>query len=63
MCPRNHSRDAEFIFWQGLAGEDERIKKLGKVWEKKYHVLDTFGNGNTNGFLDTAAGLTLADKA
>ncbi|KAL2114195.1 hypothetical protein VUR80DRAFT_122 [Thermomyces stellatus] len=53
----------EMQFVKGLAGEDERIKKLGKVWEKKYHVLDTFGNGNTNGFLDTAAGLTLADKA
>lgn len=47
---------------QGRSGEDERVEKLGKAWEKKYHVLDTFGNGDTNGFLDTAAGVTLADK-
>ena len=32
------------------------------TWYKKYHALDNFMGGNTNGFLDTTAGITLADK-
>lgn len=32
------------------------------VWTKKYHVMDDFMQGDTNGFLDTTAGITMADK-
>lgn len=47
---------------KGQAEDEERIKKLGKDWLRKYHVLDRFNDGHTNGFLDAAAGITLADK-
>ena len=47
---------------KGNTDDQERIDKLGGNWSKKYHVVDKFANGDTNGFLDTAAGITLADK-
>ncbi|EOO03944.1 putative sarcosine oxidase protein [Phaeoacremonium minimum UCRPA7] len=50
-------------FVKGNTDDQERIDKLGENWSKKYHVVDKFANGDTNGFLDTAAGITLADKA
>lgn len=47
---------------QGDADEEARCQSLGEKWFKKYHAVDSFANGDTNGFLDTTAGITLADK-
>ncbi|KAL3476717.1 FAD dependent oxidoreductase [Aspergillus californicus] len=59
-APKGFS-DLQFI--KGNANDEERAKRLAPVWGKKYHLFDHFKDGATNGFLDAASGVTLADKA
>ncbi|OJJ07021.1 hypothetical protein ASPVEDRAFT_154944 [Aspergillus versicolor CBS 583.65] len=54
-------RDLQFV--KGNTNDEERAWKLGAEWGKKYHNFDHFNNNATNGFLDAASGVTLADKA
>ncbi|KAH8696216.1 FAD dependent oxidoreductase [Talaromyces proteolyticus] len=45
-------------------GEEEaRLRKISEKWVEKYHAIDGINNGNTNGFIDIQAGITIADKA
>lgn len=32
------------------------------MWVEKYHVIDKINHGDTHGFLDINAGITIADK-
>ncbi|KAL4916508.1 FAD dependent oxidoreductase [Aspergillus aurantiobrunneus] len=50
-------------FAKGSPEDEERARKLGPDWAKKYRLFDHFKNGATNGFLDAGSGITLADKA
>ncbi|KAJ2971409.1 hypothetical protein NQ176_g7703 [Zarea fungicola] len=45
------------------AAEEARLGKFGSKWLEKYHVIDKINNGNTTGFIDIQAGITVADKA
>lgn len=48
---------------QGSAEDAVKVANLGANWSKKFHVVDKINKGDTNGFLDTNAGVTIADKA
>jgi sarcosine oxidase / L-pipecolate oxidase len=56
-----HLRKKQFI--KGRPEDEEQIRALGGTWAKKFHVVDKINGGDTNGFLDTNAGVTIADKA
>ncbi|KND95189.1 L-pipecolate oxidase [Tolypocladium ophioglossoides CBS 100239] len=45
------------------AAEKARLRKISEKWVEKYRVIDGINNGNTNGFIDIQAGITIADKA
>lgn len=42
--------------------DEERLNKISPKWVEKLHVIDGINGGNTNGFLDIQAGITIADK-
>ncbi|KAH6974176.1 FAD dependent oxidoreductase [Ilyonectria sp. MPI-CAGE-AT-0026] len=43
--------------------DEERLRKISTKWVEKYHIIDKVNDGNTHGFLDINAGITIADKA
>ncbi|KAI5461693.1 FAD dependent oxidoreductase [Mariannaea sp. PMI_226] len=45
------------------AAEEARLRNINEKWVEKYHVIDGINNGETNGFIDIQAGITIADKA
>jgi sarcosine oxidase / L-pipecolate oxidase len=47
---------------KGNDADEERLKQLSPKWVEKYHVIDKINDGNTNGFIDINAGITIADK-
>ena len=47
---------------KGNAWDEERLREISPKWVAKYHAVDRICDGNTNGFLDIGAGITLADK-
>ncbi|RDL31799.1 Uncharacterized protein BP5553_09201 [Venustampulla echinocandica] len=57
-------REAQFIKTpKGNAAEEERLRNVSPTWIDKYHLVDKFNHGNTSGFLDINAGVTIADKS
>ncbi|EAU37976.1 predicted protein [Aspergillus terreus NIH2624] len=50
-------------FVKGNADDEKRLREIDPKWAEKYHVIDKINGGNTNGFLDIQAGITIADKA
>ncbi|KAJ9611974.1 hypothetical protein H2200_003569 [Cladophialophora chaetospira] len=53
----------ELQFVKGDLEDERRLRKFDAKWTKKYHVIDKINNGDTNGFIDIAGGINLADKA
>jgi sarcosine oxidase / L-pipecolate oxidase len=47
---------------KGKAGDEEYLRKISPKWVEKYHIIDKINHGNTNGFIDINAGITIADK-
>ncbi|KAM6529208.1 hypothetical protein FALCPG4_007354 [Fusarium falciforme] len=43
--------------------DEERLRTIDPKWVSKYHIIDRINGGNTHGFLDINAGITIADKA
>ncbi|KAG2413370.1 hypothetical protein HFD88_002559 [Aspergillus terreus] len=50
-------------FVKGNSDDEKRLREIDPKWAEKYHVIDKINGGNTNGFLDIQAGITIADKA
>ncbi|KAM0415764.1 hypothetical protein ACHAPT_013269 [Fusarium lateritium] len=42
--------------------DEERLREIDPNWVSKYHIIDRINGGNTHGFLDINAGITIADK-
>ncbi|KAF2167794.1 hypothetical protein M409DRAFT_65895 [Zasmidium cellare ATCC 36951] len=53
----------DLMYIKDNAEDEDRIRERGGQWHNKYHRFDHMRRGATNGFLDTGAGITLADKA
>lgn len=48
---------------QGNAADEKRLGQMDDPkWLEKYHIIDRINNRNTNGFIDTQGGITIADK-
>ncbi|KFX99697.1 hypothetical protein V490_01708 [Pseudogymnoascus sp. VKM F-3557] len=54
-------RQMQFV--KGHRKDEEHLSKISPKWVEKYHVVDKINGGNTNGFIDINAGITIADKA
>ncbi|KAI8649199.1 DAO domain-containing protein [Fusarium keratoplasticum] len=50
-------------FVKNNPNDEERLRKIDPKWVSKYHIIDRINGGNTHGFLDINAGITIADKA
>ncbi|RSL78345.1 hypothetical protein CEP52_017639 [Fusarium oligoseptatum] len=50
-------------FVKGHGQDEDRLRTIGAQWARKLHILDSINDGETNGFLDIEAGITIADKA
>ncbi|KPM45240.1 hypothetical protein AK830_g1280 [Neonectria ditissima] len=50
-------------FVKNSTEDEERLRKISSKWVEKLHVVDKINHGNTNGFMDINAGITIADKA
>ncbi|KAH7379943.1 FAD dependent oxidoreductase [Cadophora sp. MPI-SDFR-AT-0126] len=55
------SRKMQFL--KGNSEDEERLGRIDPKWVEKYHVIDKINDGETNGFIDINAGITIADKA
>ncbi|KAM5341440.1 hypothetical protein ACJ41O_014471 [Fusarium nematophilum] len=58
-----------FEYWFEMAGclknspeDEERLRNIDPKWVDKYYIIDRINSGNTHGFLDINAGITIADK-
>ncbi|KEF51993.1 uncharacterized protein A1O9_11983 [Exophiala aquamarina CBS 119918] len=63
MMQREAPQAREQQFIKGNKEDEERLRRISPKWVEKLHVVDKIAGGHTNGFLDIAGGLTLADKA
>jgi hypothetical protein len=52
----------DYLYHQGHRKDEEHLSKISPKWVEKYHVVDRINGGNTNGFIDINAGITIADK-